>query len=736
MRASIVIGGSASPVPYFHIARRTVGATTLVMGSAASLVGAVAQTADQDSAADKHEPEEIVVTGARSVVNEKLGGSVHNAPQSIDIVTAKTLQEESVTNLQDALKNVPGITLNAGEGTARGDTVNLRGFPAFNDFFLDGIRDAGLYTRDTFDLETLEVLKGPSAILFGRGSTGGVINQVTKAAQLNPIEAATLQFGTNSQIRATGDLDMPIGPTSAIRVNAMGERSEVTDRDNVLNRRWGIAPTVAFGIGEPDSVELSYLHQQQHDRPDVGIPFIFGAPANIPRNVDFGLMTDYFKTSVDVTTLRYKHEFNDDFSVTNAFRAGIYSFQNHRSSPNFGDEVITPNEPLSEVGVGRDDPASSGTQRDLTDQLDFRGHFETGFLVHDLTIGLEYGRETNDIDRYLNPFNNNNMWIPYVPILAPNPHQTLPQPLPVASAQHTAGLVQAAYLTDTIHIGDYVDLTGGARFDRFSATFTQDNFVTGPGVVAAPSTNFGRTDNVTSPRAAIVVKPTASQSYYFTYGTSFDPSAEALSLTAGTASLGPVKADTYEVGAKLDWLNGTLTTTAALFRTEVNNAQINDPERPGIVILAGNQRVDGIELDVTGHITQDWEILAGFIYLDPKTVFSTTPGATGKLLINTARAQANLWTEYYLDDHWEVGTGGNFLGRRYADLANTASIPSYFIWNGMVSYRVNENYSIQMNINNIMDRTYYDNSYFANNAENHVTPGAGRTFTFLAKANF
>jgi catecholate siderophore receptor len=563
-----------------------------------------------------------------------------------------------------------------------------------------------------------------------------VINQVTKAAQMDPIQAAVLQFGTNSQIRGTADFDTPIGPSAAFRINGMAERSEVTDRDFVFNRRWGIAPTIAFGLGEPDSVELSWLHQQQNDRPDVGIPFIFGAPAKIPRNVDFGLLTDYFKTSVDVATLRYKHDFNDDFSVTNTFRAGIYVFQNHRSSPNFGDEVITPNEPLSQVGVGRDDPASSGTQRNLTDQLDFRGHFDTWFLSHDLTVGLEYGRETNDLDRYVNPFNTNNMWIPYVPILAPNPHQTLPQPLPVASAQHTAALVQAAYLTDTIHIGEYIDLIGGARFDRFSSTFTQDNFQTVLAPVPAASTNFGRTDNVTSPRAAIVFKPTPNQSFYFTYGTSFDPSAEALSLSSGTANLGPVKAETYEVGAKAVWLDGMLTTTAALFRTEVNNAQINDPERPNVVILAGNQQVDGIELDASGRITKDWEILAGFIYLDPRTEFSTAPGATGRLLVNTARAQGNLWTEYYLDDHWEVGTGVNFLGRRYADLANTASIPSYWLWNGMVSYRVNDNYSIQMNITNITDETYYDNSYFASGSENHVTPGAGRTFTFQAKANF
>ncbi len=731
MRAKITIETSAVSHPFFHVSRHTAGATALFVSSTLGVVGASAQTPAPDQAAGNEAQEEIVVTGARSVVNEKLGGSVQNTPQSIQIISVKTLHEQAVTNLADALKNVPGITLNAGEGTARGDSVNLRGFPAFNDFFLDGIRDAGNYTRDTFDLEALEVLKGPSAILFGRGSTGGVINQVTKAATLAPIEDATLQFGTNSQVRATGDVDLPIGPSSAIRLNGMVERSEVADRDNLFNRRWGLAPTFSFGIGEADQVDLSYLHQQENDRPEVGFPFLYGQPAPSPRNADFGLLSDRFKTSADVTTLRYKHEFSEDYSLTNTFRAGIYSFNNQRSFPNFGDSLPAPGTPLNKIKVGYDDPFSSGTQRNLTDQLDFRAHFETGFVTHDLTVGLEYGRETNDLDRYLNPFNANNNWIPFTSIMNPNPNKPLPGVLGVTTAQHTAALVQAAYATDTMHIGEYVDLIGGARFDRFSATFTSDSYTSTP-----PSTNFGHTDNVTSPRAALVIKPTSNQSFYFMYGTSFDPSAEALSLSAGTAHLGPVKADTYEVGAKADWLNGTLTTTAALFRTEVSNAQNNDPERPGVVVLAGNQRVDGLELGVTGHITEDWEILAGYTYLDPKTVSSLVPGATGEMLPNAAHHAFNIWTEYYLDDRWEIGTGGNYLGKRYADLQNTASIPSYFVWNGMVAYKIDDNYKIQMNITNITDERYFDNAYYSSPSEAHVTPGAGRTFTFLATAHF
>jgi catecholate siderophore receptor len=732
MRSSTAFSCYAGSEPVFRLSRQIVGTTTAFLTSAACFQGALAQTAAAGEGGDNAQPEkeELIVTGMRSVVNEKLGGSVQDAPQTINIVSAKTLQEQSVTNLQDALKNVPGITLNAGEGTARGDTVNLRGFPAFNDFFLDGVRDAGLYTRDSFNLETLEVLKGPSALLFGRGSTGGVINQVTKAPGLNPIQDATLQFGTNSQVRVTGDLDMPISDSAAIRLNAMAERSEVTDRNDVFNRRWAFAPSVALGIGEPDSLTFSYMHQQQNDRPDVGIPFLFGRPAPVPRDVNFGLTSDYFKTSVDIGTLKLKHEFNDDFSVTNTARVGIYTFDNHRSSPNFGSEVILPNQPLNTILVGRDDPASSGTQTNLTDQLDFHAHFDTGFVTQDITAGIELGRETNDLDRFANPFNSNNNWVPETPLLNPNPQNSLPGIQPVASLSRTKADVESTYITDTVHIGQYLDVIAGVRYDRFVSSFDSYTLAT------KVSSDLARTDNVTSPRFAAVFKPTPNQSYYFSYGTSFDPSAEALALTAGTAALGPVKAQNYEIGAKTDWLNGALSVTAALFRTEVTNAQINDPARPGIVILAGNQRVDGLELGVSGHITKDWEILTGYTYLDPKTVSSLTPSNDGKVLINAARSAFNIWTEYYLDDQWEVGTGGNFLGRRYADLANTATIPSYFVWNGMVSYKINEQFSVQMNVTNLLNRNYYDNAYFASNSENHVTPGAGRTFTFTARAHF
>ena len=225
----------------------------------------------------------------RTLLHDKLAESEQNAPQSITVVSNRLMAAQGTTNLEDALRNVPGITLNAGEGAARGDTVNLRGFSAFNDFFLDGIRDAAVYTRDNFDLQSIEVLKGPAAVLFGRGSTGGAINQVSKAPLLTPFDDVTTELGTNDLYRATADLDSPIGQTAAIRLNLMGQSSAVAERDYVRNRRWGVAPALAFGIGEQDSLVLAYLHQQEDDILDTGIPFVDGRPAPVPRDAFFGL---------------------------------------------------------------------------------------------------------------------------------------------------------------------------------------------------------------------------------------------------------------------------------------------------------------------------------------------------------------------------------------------------------------------------------------------------------------
>jgi catecholate siderophore receptor len=685
-------------------------------------------SADATDSGDSLEP--IVVNGLRPLQNDKLSTNLQDTPQSVTVVGPELMAAQASTRLEDALKNVPGITLNAGEGAARGDTVNLRGFSAFNDFFLDGIRDAAVYTRDSFALQSVEVVKGPSATLFGRGSTGGAINQVSKAPSLTAFSTVTTDIGTNDEYRATADIDVPIGSTAAFRINAMGESSGVADRDYVRNRRWGLAPSLALGMGEDTSLTAAYLHQQENDVPDAGVPFVARRPAPVPSAAFYGLASDFNTAHDDIGTIRFKHDFAPNVTFADTLRYARYEFDYQDTMPNFGNDVPSAATPLADILVGRDAPGSSGTQTNLTDQADLTVRFNSGPVSHVLLTGLEFARQTSDIDRYNNPFNRNNSWIPETPLLDPDPNQVLPAVQPITSVQDTTARSAAAYATDTMALSPYVDLIAGLRFDRFSADYDQRTVSTGAVL------DLDHVDNVVSPRAAVVVKPTPQQSYYFSFGTSFDPSAEALTLTTKTADLGPVKAKSFEIGAKNSWLDGAVTTTGAVFRVDVDNAQTNDPENPTITVLNGNQRVDGLELGASGYLTRHLEIVAGYTYLDGKTLSSGTAAYVGKALPNLARNAANLWTEYELSDAWEVGLGGNWLGRRFADSGETAVIPGYVVLNAMTSFKLSKTVWLQMNAFNLANRRYFENSYYTSAAENHVIPGAGRSLRLTVRVTF
>ncbi len=707
----------------------TLGVCTL---GASSLIGAAAAhadtTANPASSADPDTSlQEVTVTGVRPLVQDKLPENLQNIPQTVTVVPEEVIEQQSDTRLEQALQNVPGITLNAGEGAARGDTVNIRGFSAFNDFFLDGIRDAAVYTRDSFDLQSVEVLKGPSAVLFGRGSTGGAINQVSKAPLLAPLDVFTSDFGTNDLFRGTADVNVPFAADDAFRVNAMGESSSVADRDFVENRRWGLAPAISFGIGAQDTLTLAYLHQQEDDRPDTGIPFVDGRPAPVPIGTDYGLATDRTTSNVDIATALYKHDFTSSVSIANTLRYAHYDFDYRFDAPNFGSVADggqgppVPGVPLDDILVGRDAPDSSGIQTNIDDQLDLSARFNTGFVTHDFVGGVEYSRQTSDLGRYVNPFNTNNNWVPETPLLGPNPFEALPGIQPLSSYQDTTAYVYSAYATDTIGFTPYLDLLAGARYDEFSADYDQ---------LSVPSDallHLSHVDRLGSPRAALEFKPTPTQTYYVFYGTSFDPSAEALTLTTKTADLGPVKAETYEAGAKNTLLDGGLILSGAVFQTTVDNAQTNDPENPNITLLEGNQRVDGLELGATGHITRQWEITAGYTYLDGRTIASGTPAYVGKALPNVARDEIDLWTEYRISRHWEFGFGGNWFTHRYGDSGEQAYIPGYTVANAMVSYRPTEDLTLQLNGFNLLNKYYYLSPYYTSASENHVLPGPGRS---------
>ncbi len=717
--------------------RRLGVGSSILLASASG--GAAAQTAPETAPEKpKTTPVEAVVVTARRPSLQILSDTLQNTPQTVTLLTQQVLQQQGVNNLQEALKNVPGITLNAGEGGSHGDNVNLRGFPANDDFFLDGLRDTGFYTRDTFDIQNIEVYKGPASTLFGRGSTGGVINQVSKSPQLTPLYAGTLTGGTNNQARATADVNAVLGPTAALRIDAMGYTAGVAGRPFVLNQRWGVAPTLGVGLGTPTTFVVSYLHQQENDLPDYGFPFINGGPVPAPHDAFYGLPADdRFTADVNIVTGRITHDFGNGLTLSETARYGNYGFSSRITAPHYG--VIysddgpptcsnngpgpVPGLPLEDQLICRDRPSVDGTVTTAMSLTEFDYKFGTGLVRHNLVISLDIEQEKADLTRFANQISQ----IAPTPLLDPDPYEDFPgRQATVTSRPDTTANTLGGMFSDQMDFGSHWSVIASLRLDQFGAHYREP----------INGASFDHSDFIPSPRASIVYKPTPNQSFYFSYGTSFDPSAENLSLSARTADLGPEKDRTFEVGAKTAWLNGKLSITAAAFNTEMTNARVGDPLNPALQLLAGDERVNGFEIGASGYLTSRWEILAGYTYLDAKTISSTDPLQVGKPLQNTAPNQASLWTTYEFPGDWTLGAGLNYLDARHADTQGLDVVPAYITVDAMVSYEVTKNLTLQVNGFNLGNTFYWLNSYASSPTENHVIPGPGRTVTFTALVKY
>jgi catecholate siderophore receptor len=716
---------SANPRTNDPSLSRRLGSATLCLISTAAAGKAVADTATSDGAT----PVQQVVVAGRKPSLTALTEPLQNTPQTINVVPAQVLQDQGVVSLQEALKNVPGVTLNAGEGGSHGDSINLRGFPASDDFFLDGLRDTGFYTRDAFNLDAIEVYKGPASTLFGRGSTGGVVDQISKQARLGGFEDGALTVGTNDEVRGVIDVDAPIGDDAAIRVAGMAMRSNVTDRDLVLNQRWGIAPTLKIGFGGPTTFTLNIFHQQEDNIPDYGIPFVAGRPAPVDRSNFYGLVNyDRNKTNVSIVTGKLSHEFNEKLTVSETARYGNYWFLTLQTAPHYDPTgmipVPTASTPLDSILTFRDRPSVAGVIETAMSETQATYTSNLGWGHNDLVAGLDLDKETSSLTRYVNQLTS----IPPTQVIDPDPYEPIPggQTNRVRQRPVTATDTVGVFLLDTLDIGDHWSLIGGIRYDRFHANFNEP--ITGA--------HFDHTDDVPSPRAAVVYKLNPNASFYFSYGTSFDPSAENLSLSASSHALPPEKDNTYEGGAKFQFLGGALSANGSIFRTEMTNARVADPDNPALQTLAGDLLVKGFELDISGYITPQIELLAGYTYLDGKNTTPKSAALTINPLQNMAPNQVSFWTTYEPDEAWTLGTGVNYLDRRVADVNDTAFVPSYVTWDAMVGYRVNKHLTLQVNAFNLTDALYFTNSYFSSPAENHVVPGPGRTVLFTALGKF
>ncbi len=460
-----------------NISRAARAAMGVALGTSASGLGqqAAAQTADTQLAPVTAEGTAARPTGLYQTTMpslDKLTQPLLDTPQSISVIPRALMDDKGVTTLRDALRDVPGVSLAAGEGGQQGDNLSIRGFNAQNDFFLDGMRDFGSYYRDPFNLDSVEVLKGPASVLFGRGSTGGVINQVSKQAQLQSITGATLAFGTDGTKRSTFDIDraLPGLDGAAIRLNAMIDEGGVAGRNTAENRRFGLAPELVFGLGTDTRVRFNYFHQQEYDTPDYGIPWLNGKPAPVNRSNFYGFSeSDHFRTNVDIGTARVEHDFGDAITITSQTRYGSYSRDLRVTEPLItgytpSQDIVPLSVPIGALNVSQHVIALSSRETLLDHQDEATFRFETGPVSHIVVAGIEVARQTSDPTRYL-------IAQPKVNLLVPASSAAINLPAPISSI---AGLVAnnyAAYVIDTIKLGEHWEVIGGWRFDRYDSTY-------------------------------------------------------------------------------------------------------------------------------------------------------------------------------------------------------------------------------------------------------------------------
>lgn len=653
---------------------------------------------------------------------------LNDTPQSINVVPRQLMEDENITQTREALRNVPGISLGAGEAGAQGDNLTLRGFSARNDFYLDGMRDFGSYYRDPFFLESIEVLKGPASVAFGRGSTGGVINQVSKQPGLAPITAGSVTFGTDGTKRITADINRAIDsiPGAAVRLNIMADENGVASRNADTYRRFGVAPSITFGLGTPTRVNLSYLHQQSYDTPDYGLPWLFNSPAQVPRQNFYGYKdSDFLRNNVDIVTARIEHDVNANISLRDQFRYANYYRNIRVTEPQIAYTgaglTVTRLTPLSLIQVNRNSIAAASTETFLHNQADATIKFTTGPARHTLVTGFEAGRELSSPTRFT--FTGNVR----TSLLFPNMNDPFLSTSRITSDSTTQVDSAAVYAIDTINFLERFDLTAGIRYDHLDTTFRQN---------VAPVQNLHRVDSIPSYRLALSYHPVPAGTLYVAWGTSFNPSSEGLTLASSNADLAPEKNETYEVGVKWEVLDRKLTLTGALFHMEKTNARVTDPNNSLFQILGGDQRVQGFELGAIGNITERWQISAGYAYLDSRTVKTTLANTVGQALANTPKHSGALFTTYKLPFHdVQVGGGFNFASDRLASSSPDATTnaykkaPGYFILQSMVKVPLRPGLDVQLNGYNLLDQKYYDLIHPA-----HVVPGAGRTF--LMSLNF
>lgn len=710
-----------------------IGSTALVLAAPAWAEAAMADAAAADETIVVLAPdyEAPVITSAT-----KTDTALRDVPQSVTVLTRDLIDDQAMRSIADVLRYVPGGQIAQGEGHR--DQIVLRGNNSTADFFIDGLRDDVQYYRDLYNVERVEVLKGPNAMIFGRGGGGGVVNRVLKKAGDEPFREVTLQAGSWNLYRGTADLGAALSDNAAVRVNALYENSE-SYRDYMDLERWGVNPTATLRLGEATSLHVSYEHFEDDRTVDRDVPSDAGLravgavarPFGRDRSQFYGNPDVSFSTAnVDILTAGIEHRFSADLTLRSQLLYGDYDkfYQNVYA----GSAVSVPTTGAF-AGVQSLELAAynNGTQREnLISQTDLIWKTATGAIDHTLLIGTEFARQETSNRRKEGQFTT---------APRPTPTSPIPERLRVATAnpvsfapvvfgrttQNNDGTakVAAVYVQDQIDVTDQLKLVAGLRYDRFELNFTNK---------VAAATRFERSDDLWSPRAGVIYKPIEPVSIYASYSRSYLPQSgdQFSSLDLTTAALKPERFENIEAGMKWDLKPG-LALTAALYQLDRDNTRAPGAT-PGTTVLTGSQRSKGFELGLSGAITEKWEVLAGLALQDAEITSTTSAAPAGREVPLVPARTASLWSSYRPTERFGFGAGVVSQSRSFTSVSNAVELPGYTRFDAAVFVKLTDNLKAQVNIENLFDERYFGTAH----NDNNITPGSPRAVRASISARF
>lgn len=642
--------------------------------------------------------ERVAYSDDRTATATKTDTALIDIPQSISLITRDLIDDQMMRSMADVVQYVPGVAMGQGEGHR--DAPTLRGNSSTADFYVDGVRDDVQYFRDLYNAERIEILKGPNAMIFGRGGGGGVINRVTKAASFDPVQAITLQGGSFGFARGAADLGAAFTDSAAGRLNVFYENSD-SYRDFTGIERFGVNPTLHFEPSAKTSIDVTYEYLSDERTVDRGVPSANGLPYAGDRRAYFGNPNASFSNAyVHAGDFKVSHEISDVVTVRNHLRIANYDkyYQNmHANSP-----VAANGDVLLQAYF------SAADRRNFFNQTDIIAKLETGGVSHTLLIGGEFGLQDTD---NLRSANNNAAGI--VNIASPTT-AAAPVFLGLQNDNHVDLTTASAYIQDQIDLAPWLQVIGGVRFDHFDLSF-EDNLT---------PTRLSRADNVWSPRGGVILKPVENASLYASYSKSFLPQSgdQFGSLSATTAALEPEQFENIEAGVKWEPRKG-LSLSAAVYRLDRENTRAIDP-MTNLTVLTGAQRSKGLEISLAGAVTDRWEVLAGYTLQNAEITRDTTAAPAGREIALTPKHSFAIWNAYRFSDQWRASLGVIRQGDQFASISNNVVLPAYTRVDAAIYFSLSERFEAQLNVENLLDKTYFPTSH----NDNNITPGSPRAF--------